>query len=101
MLFNKTFAEALAIGTGLAGIAFTMQDFTSRALFMDTLSFIAAVSAMLMGLNHIRYLKKHFLIKKMVLCVGIGVLIVMPLFILTFFFGLYFHYDFTFTMWAI
>jgi hypothetical protein len=101
MLFNKTFVEALAIGTGLAGIVFTIQDFTSRALFMDTLSFISAVSALLMDLSHIQYLKKHFLIKKMVLCVGIGVLIVMTLFLGTFYFGLYFQYNFTFTMWAI
>jgi hypothetical protein len=52
---------------------------------MDSLSVIAAICALLMGLDHIQCLKKHFLLKKIVLCVGIGVLMVMILFVGTFF----------------
>jgi hypothetical protein len=62
-----------------------MQDLTYGALFMDSLSVIAAICALLMGLDHIQCLKKHFLLKKIVLCVGIGVLMVMILFVGTFF----------------
>jgi len=79
VIFNKTFAEAVAIGTGLGGIMYTLLDLTLRALFLDTISFIAAVTAMLIGLEHIQYLQKRFLVKRVVTCVGIGVVILMIL----------------------
>jgi hypothetical protein len=79
VIFNKTFAEAVAIGTGLGGIIYTLLDLTLRALFLDTISFIAAVTAMLIGLEHIQYLQKRFLVKNVIIFGGIGVVIMIIL----------------------
>ena len=72
-IFNKTLAEVLAIGAGLGGIVYTIKDLTLRALFLDTISFIAAVSALLMGIEHISFLRRRFLLRRIMIVVGIGV----------------------------
>jgi YHS domain-containing protein len=78
-IFNKTLAEVIAIGAGLGGILFTMRDLTLRALFLDTISFIAAISALLMGIKHIHFLRRRFLLRRIMMLVGIGVTIVVVL----------------------
>ena len=42
VVLSKTFFELVAIGTGISGVAYTLQKVSSRALAMDTLSAIAA-----------------------------------------------------------
>ncbi len=85
VVFNKTFAELIAIATGLGGIIFTLQDFGNRALFMDTFSGIAAIAAFIVGIEHLKYLKKHNLLERTIPL--IGTLFLITLIILVWNFG--------------
>lgn len=73
VVLNKTFAELVAIGTGIGGIAYTLQGVAYRALVMDTLSAVAAIGAFIVGVEHLRYLREHNLLGKAVLLAGIGI----------------------------
>jgi len=42
---------------------------------MDTVSAIAAIAALVVGIEHLRYLKEHNLLRRAVLFIGIGILI--------------------------
>ena len=79
VVLTKTSAEIIAIGTGISGIAFTLQDLAERALVMDTLSAIAAIAAMFVGIEHLRYLKQHNLLRRTVMLIGTGILIVISI----------------------
>ena len=78
-IFNKTFAEVIAIGAGLGGILYTMRDLTLRALFLDTTSFTAAIFALLMGIGHIQFLRRKFLLTRIIILVAIVVMIIIAL----------------------
>ena len=54
---------------------YTLQDLTERALLMDTISLISALAAMLIGIEHLQYLRKHNLLRRAVRDIGIGILI--------------------------
>jgi cation transport ATPase len=75
VVLTKAFAEVLAIGTGIGGIFYTLKAFAERALVMDTLSAIAAIVALLVGIDHLRYVKEHDLLRRAVTLMGIGNLI--------------------------
>ena len=75
VVLNKTFAELVAIGTGIGGIAYTLQGVAFRALVMDTLSAVAAIGAFIVGVEHLRYLREHNLLGKTVLLAGIGIIL--------------------------
>ena len=75
VVLNKTFAEVVAIGTGIGGIAYTLQGVAYRALVMDTLSAVAAIGAFIVGVEHLRYLREHNLVGKTVLLAGIGIIL--------------------------
>jgi hypothetical protein len=75
VVLNKTSAEFIAIGTGIGGIMYTLQGVAESALVMDTLSAIAAIAALIVGIEHLRYLKEHDLLRRAVLLIGIGILI--------------------------
>lgn len=75
VVLNKTFAELLAIGTGLGGIIYTILEIPGNPLVMDTLSAIAAIAALFAGIEHLRYLKEHGLLRRAVLLIAIGILI--------------------------
>ena len=75
VVLNKTFAEFVAIGTGIGGIVYTLQGVAESALVMDTFSAIAAIAALIVGIEHLRYLKEHDLLRRAVLLIGIGILI--------------------------
>ena len=75
VVLNKTFAEIIAIITGLGGIAYTLIDVANRALLMDTFSAIAAIASFIAGVEHLRYLKEHNLRGRAVLFIGIGIMI--------------------------
>jgi len=53
---------------------YTLQDLAERALLMDTISLISALAAMLIGLEHLQYLRKHDLVRRVVGGIGIGIL---------------------------
>jgi len=79
VVLNKTFAEIVAIGTGIGGIAYTLLGLADRALVMDTLSAIAAIAALIVGIEHLRYLKEHDLLRRAVLLIGTGILMTIAL----------------------
>jgi YHS domain-containing protein len=86
VVLSKTFTELLAIGTGLGGILYTVLDLPDRALVFDTLSTIAAIAALVIGVEHLRYLREHRLLRRAVLLIGIGILITIA--IMVWIFGL-------------
>lgn len=85
VVLSKTFAEIIAIATGMIGIFYTLQDFSQSALLMDTLSAIAAIGAMFVGIEHLQYLKEHDLLRRAVTLIGTGIL--MAIIILVWHFG--------------
>jgi len=84
VILSKTSAEIVAIGTGLGGIFYTILGFTDRALIMDLFSAIAAIVALIIGIEHLRYLKEHNLMRRAILLLGIGILITMALLVWNF-----------------
>lgn len=75
VVLNKTFAEIVAIGTGIGGILYTLLEVTDRALIMDTFSAISAIIALFVGIEHLRYLKEHDLLRRATLLIGVGIII--------------------------
>ena len=88
VILSKTSAELVAIGTGLGGIFYTILGISDRALIMDLFSAIAAIVALIIGIEHLRYLKEHDLMRRAVLLLGIGILITIALFVWNFGFRL-------------
>ena len=79
VILSKTSAEIVAIGTGLGGIFYTILGFTDRALIMDLFSAIAAIVALIIGIEHLRYLKEHNLMRRAILLLGVGILIALSI----------------------
>jgi len=75
VVLSKTFFELVAIGTGISGVAYTLQNVSSRALAMDTLSAIAAVAAFVIGMGSLRLLETYSLLKRGVLLAVLGIII--------------------------
>lgn len=71
----KTFFEFIAIGTGIGGIIYTLQEDATRALIMDTLSALSAILAFIVGMRKLRFLRQHNLLKRATILVAIGALI--------------------------
>jgi len=84
VILSKTSAELVAIGTGLGGIAYTILGVTNRALIMDLFSAIAAIIALVIGIEHLRYLKEHNLTRRAILLLGIGILLVISILVWNF-----------------
>ena len=84
VILSKTSAEIVAIGTGLVGIFYTILGFTDRALIMDSFSAIAAIVALIIGIEHLRYLKEHNLMRRAILLLGIGILITLAILVWNF-----------------
>lgn len=74
IFLSKTFFEVVAIGTGIAGILYTLQQVTARALIMDTSSALAAIVAFVIGVEKFPLLKEYKLVKKAVIWTGLGIL---------------------------
>lgn len=88
VILSKTSAELVAIGTGLGGIFYTILGVSDRALVMDLSSAIAAIVALVIGLEHLRYLKEHNLMRRAILLLGIGILVVLAILVWNFGFRL-------------
>ena len=84
VILSKTSAELVAIGTGLGGIAYTILGITNRALIMDLFSAIAAIIALVIGIEHLRYLKEHNLMRRAILLLGIGILLAIAILVWNF-----------------
>lgn len=70
LVLNKTVFEILAILTGLGGVYYTLFETGTNALFMDTISVLAAIAAMIIGVEHLRYVEEHKLIGRAILLIG-------------------------------
>jgi hypothetical protein len=70
LVLNKTVFEILAILTGLGGVYYTLFETATNALFMDTISVFAAIAAMVIGVEHLRYVEEHRLVGRAVLLIG-------------------------------
>ena len=84
VILSKTSAELVAIGTGLGGIFYTILGLTDRALVMDLFSAIAAIVALVIGIEHLRYLKEHNLMRRAILLVGLGLLLTLAILVWNF-----------------
>lgn len=74
IVLSKAFFEAVAIGTGIAGILYTLQEVTVRALIMDTSSALAAIIAFVIGVEKFPILKEYKLVEKAVIWTGLAII---------------------------
>jgi hypothetical protein len=81
LILNKTVFEFLAIVTGLGGVYYTLFEAGSNALMMDTISVMAAIAAMIVGVEHLRYVEEHRLVGRAVLLLGTIILLSILLFV--------------------
>jgi hypothetical protein len=58
----------------LGGFYYTLFEVGNRALLMDTVSVITAIAAMIIGVEHLRYVEEHMLVKRAVLMTGFLIL---------------------------
>jgi hypothetical protein len=76
IVLNKTLFEVLAIITGLGGVYYTIYEatiagFHDAALVFDTISVATALLALFIGVEHLRYVEEHDLIKRAVIFLSI------------------------------
>ncbi len=81
LVLNKTFFEVLAIITGLGGVYYTIFEasiwrFHDAALIFDTVSVATGLLALFIGIEHLRYVEEHGLVKKAVLFFSIATITV-------------------------
>jgi len=81
VVLNKTVYELFAIITGLGGVYYTLFEAGDNALIMDTVSVIAAITAMIIGIEHLRYVENHQLVKRGVLIIGLLMLVGVLIFV--------------------
>lgn len=81
LVLNKTVFEVLAIITGFGGVYFTVYETGFMALLLDTVSVIFAVAAMVIGIEHLRYVEEHQLMKKAVIVIGISIITIFLIFV--------------------
>jgi hypothetical protein len=85
LVLNKAFLEVMAVITGLGGVYYTLFPIESRALLMDTLSVVTGITALVVGIEHLRYVEEHELLGRAILFAAIIAL--MTLIILVFIVG--------------
>jgi len=71
LVLNKTLFEVLAIITGFGGVFYTIFETANRALLMDTISVATALAALFIGIEHLRYVEEHDLLKRAVIFVSL------------------------------
>ncbi len=71
IVLNKTLFEVLAILTGFGGIFYTIFPTAERALLLDTISVVTALLALFIGIEHLRYVEEHNLLKRAIIFISI------------------------------
>jgi hypothetical protein len=66
IVLNKTLFEVLAIITGFGGVYYTLFETANRALILDTVSVATALLALFIGIEHLKYVEEHNLLKRAV-----------------------------------
>lgn len=82
-MLNKTFFEIVAIITGLGGVYYTLYEAGSRALLMDTFSVASAIAALMIGVDHLQYVREHDRAHKAVVYGSIAVILIFILIVWT------------------
>lgn len=72
IILNKTLFEVLALITGLGGVYYTIFETAisrlhNRALILDTVSVATALIALFIGVEHLRYVEEHNLLKRAII----------------------------------
>lgn len=81
IVLNKTLFEILAIITGFGGVYYTIYEssiagFHNAALVFDTISVATALLALFIGVEHLRYVEEHDLVKRAVIFLSIIIITV-------------------------
>ena len=71
IVLNKTLFEVLAIITGFGGVYYTLFETANRALILDTVSVVTALLALFIGVEHLRYVEEHDLLKRSIVFMSI------------------------------
>ena len=71
IVLNKTLFEVLAIITGFGGVYYTLFETANRALVLDTFSVAMSLLALFIGIEHIRYVEEHNLLKRAIVFLSI------------------------------
>ena len=71
IVLNKTLFEVLAIITGLGGVYYTLFETANRALIMDTVSVATALLALFIGIEHLKYVEEHNLLKRAIVFLSV------------------------------
>ena len=74
LVLNKTLFEILAIMTGFGGVYYTIFNVARRALIMDTVSLVTALAALFIGIEHLRYVEEHNLVRRVIVFLSILIL---------------------------
>ena len=76
LVLNKSLFEVIALITGLGGVYYTLLESATKALIMDTFSVVSALAAMMIGVDHLKYVREHNLIHRTVVFTSIVVILV-------------------------
>ena len=71
LVLNKTLFEILAMITGFGGVYYTIFEVARRALILDAISVATALAGIFIGVEHLRYVEEHDLIKRAIIFLGI------------------------------
>lgn len=71
IVLNKTFLEVFALITGFGGVYYTIFENASRALLLDAFSVASALAAIFIGVEHLRYVEEHDLLKRAIIFISI------------------------------
>ena len=71
IVLNKTLFEVLAIITGFGGVYYTLFETANRVLILDTFSVVTALLALFIGVEHLRYVEEHDLLKRSIVFMSI------------------------------
>ena len=79
LVLNKTFFEVFALVTGLGGVYYTLWPTEPRAPLMDTVSIVSAFAALVIGVEHLRYVQEHRLLGRVITFLSTIVLLAIAL----------------------
>jgi hypothetical protein len=74
LVLNKTLFEVFAFVAGLGGVYCTLWPTEPRALLLDTVSIISAMAALVIGVEHLRYVEEHRLLKRAITFLSVIIL---------------------------
>ena len=75
LVLNKSFLEIIAVITGLGGVYYTLIEVATKALIMDTISVASAIAAIMIGIDHLKYVREHNLVHRAIVFSSIVIII--------------------------